>query len=102
MLSNCFKRKFSKTIKPLAYVNGTSEIPLINEHISELLRRKASKYPKNMFQIFPQHNVRYTYEEFNQRVDEIAKGFIALGLQKGDRVGMYSPNRPEWALTQYA
>ena len=35
-------------------------------------------------------------------MDEVAKGFIALGLQKGDRVGIYSPNRPEWALTQYA
>lgn len=48
------------------------------------------------------HKVDYTYKEFDERVDEVAKGLIALGLQPGDRVGVYSPNRPEWALTQYA
>lgn len=52
--------------------------------------------------MFYQHKVIYTYQEFDQRVDEVAKGLIALGLKKGDRVGMYSPNRPEWALVQYA
>jgi fatty-acyl-CoA synthase len=46
--------------------------------------------------------VDYTYKEFDERVDEVAKGLIALGLEKGDRVGIYAPNRPQWALTQYA
>ena len=44
----------------------------------------------------------YSYQELDQRVDEIAKGLIALGLERGDRVGIYSPSRPEWILTQYA
>jgi fatty-acyl-CoA synthase len=66
------------------------------------LRKQAEKYPNNDFQVFYQHDVRYTFQEFDQRVDEVAKGLLALGLQKGDRVGMYAPNRPEWALVEYA
>ena len=67
-----------------------------------MLRRHAVKFAKTPFQVFHQHGVSYTYEEFDQRVDEVAKGLIALGLKKGDRVGIYSPNRPEWSLVQYA
>ncbi len=40
--------------------------------------------------------------EFDHRVEKIARGLIALGLQKGDRVGIYSPNKAEWALLQFA
>ena len=44
----------------------------------------------------------FTYKTFNQEVDELAKGFMSLGLERGDRVGIYSPNTPEWLLTAYA
>lgn len=67
-----------------------------------MLRKQAKKFPENPFQLFYHHKKEYTYKEFDQRVDEIAKGLIALGLKKGDRVGIFSPNRPEWLLTQYA
>jgi fatty-acyl-CoA synthase len=46
--------------------------------------------------------IQWTYEEFNDRVDQVAKGLIALGLQKGDRIGIYSPNKAEWTLLQFA
>ena len=101
MLGNIAKRSFKKSTN-LSYVSGTSDIPLIHDTIGGLLRKQAKKYPNNAFQVFHQHGVEYSYKEFDQRVDEIAKGLIALGLQPGDRVGMYAPNRPEWALTQYA
>jgi fatty-acyl-CoA synthase len=113
MLGKLLCRKFSITAnKELAYVSGSStisqadgtyrDVTLISDNISQALRKQAVKYAKNPFQVFCQKGVSYTYEEFDQRVDEIAKGFIALGLEKGDRIGIYSPNRPEWALTQYA
>jgi fatty-acyl-CoA synthase len=42
--------------------------------------------------------IEWTYEEFNSKVDSIAKGLIAIGLKRGDRVGIYSPNKAEWTL----
>lgn len=103
MLGRLISRKLSTTLpKELAYVSGVADIPLISDTIGSKLRKQAKLHAKNPFHVFCQHGVSYTYEELDQRVDEIAKGFIALGLQKGDRVGMYSPNRPEWILTQYA
>lgn len=45
---------------------------------------------------------RWTYQEFDQRVDEVAKGLIALGNEPGDRIGMYGPNISEWLLTAFA
>lgn len=103
MLTRISRKNFSKSVqKELAYLSGTSKVPLICDTIGEKLRKQAALYPNNSFQVFCQQGLRYTYHEFDQRVDEIAKGFIALGLERGDRVGIYSPNRPEWALTQYA
>ena len=103
MLGRLFKRKFSlKTVRELAYVSGVSDKPLLATTISQRLRSQAEKYSKNPCQVFYQHGITYTYEEFDQRVDEVAKGLIALGLEKGDRIGIYSPNRPEWSILQYA
>jgi fatty-acyl-CoA synthase len=103
MLGKILRRRFGSTArKQLSYVSGTSDLPLTCSTIGEMLREQAEKYPDNPFQVFYQHGVSYTYKEFDQRVDEVARGLIALGLKPGDRVGIYSPNRPEWALVQYA
>ena len=50
--------------------------------------------------IFPNH--RLSYCDFDRAVDELALGFLAIGLDKGDRLGIWSPNRLEWVLTQFA
>ncbi|RDJ93761.1 hypothetical protein B4Q13_19680, partial [Lacticaseibacillus rhamnosus] len=52
--------------------------------------------------ISPSHDVRWTWKEFAERVDALAAGFLALGLQRGERIGIWSLNRPEWTLTQFA
>ena len=97
------RRLFSTSVgKQLAYVNGPSSVPLIYDTINQKLRMQADILKDHPFHIFCQHKVTYSYRELNQRVEEIAKGLIALGLEKGDRVGIYSPSRPEWILTQYA
>src|SRR5439155_3601135 len=52
--------------------------------------------------VSPSHDVRWTWQEFAERVDALAAGFLALGLQRGERIGIWSLNRPEWTLTQFA
>ena len=52
--------------------------------------------------MLPQEGRTLTYEEFDRQVDALAAGLLALGLGKGDRVGIWSPNRLEWVLTQFA
>ena len=52
--------------------------------------------------VIPSQNIRRSYYDFDREVDEVATGFLALGLSKGDRVGIWSPNRYEWLLTQFA
>ena len=83
-----------------SYVKGEIEPPLKNTTISKLLRNTAKKYGDRDALIFS--NRRLTYLEFDREVDKQAKGLLALGLEKGDRVGIWSPNRLEWVLTQFA
>ena len=52
--------------------------------------------------VSPSHDVRWTWKEFAERVDALAAGFLALGLERGARIGVWSLNRPEWTLTQFA
>ena len=52
--------------------------------------------------VSPSHDVRWTWREFAERVDALAAGFLALGLERGARIGVWSLNRPEWTLTQFA
>ena len=52
--------------------------------------------------LFREQAVRWTWREFAAQVDELAAGFLELGLQRGDRLGIWSPNRAEWLVTQFA
>lgn len=74
----------------LSYIHGTSDQPLISEHISQRLRSTTQKYPDNIAIISQHQNIKWTYEEFNQKVDTVAKGLVALGLKRGDRIGIYA------------
>ena len=52
--------------------------------------------------VVPHQDVRWTYAELRRRVDELALGLVRLGLEPGDRLGIWSPNCAEWVLTQFA
>ena len=84
------------------HVMGASDSPLMNLTISDLLAQTASNMPDQPAAVFPQQNVRWTYAQFSRQVDRLAGGLHALGIKKGDRVGIWSPNRVEWLLTQFA
>ena len=86
-----------------SYFHGTSSSPLLGDDIGAFLNKQAHKFRSQPFIVVPrEEQVEYSYEEINQRVTEVAKGLLALGLQKGQRVGVYAPNRSEWAITQFA
>ena len=83
-----------------SYVKGSSTPKLVDLTISQLLKKSVSQYGSRDAFIFP--NNKFSYSTFDQAVDALAIGFLALGLDKGDRLGIWSPNRLEWVLTQFA
>jgi fatty-acyl-CoA synthase len=85
-----------------SYAHGTSDTPLLGETIGENLDRTIARVPDADALVSCHQSVRYTYAEFGQAVDRLASGMLAAGLAKGDRVGVWGPNRAEWALVQYA
>jgi fatty-acyl-CoA synthase len=75
---------------------------LIGETIGENLERTARRFPDHDALVSCHQGLRYTYAEFDAEVDRVARGLLARRLEKGDRVGIWSPNCAEWVLAQYA
>jgi len=90
------------TLTALSYVHGASESPLIGASIGNVFDETAARWPNRDALVVPYQNVRWSYAELKQRVDALAAGFIAMGLEPGDRVGIWSPNNAEWIVTQFA
>ncbi|MGH9335660.1 MAG: AMP-binding protein, partial [Vicinamibacteria bacterium] len=85
-----------------SYVHGRSEIPLLGETIGENLRRTVERFPENEALVVRSQRYRATYLELWESTTELARALMARGIRKGDRVGIWSPNRFEWVVTQYA
>nr|WP_314680166.1 AMP-binding protein [uncultured Capnocytophaga sp.] len=85
-----------------AYTYGASSVALLGETIDENLKKTVAKYPTEDALICSHQNYRATYEEFYDQVIEVAKGLMALGVKRGERVGVWSPNCYQWTLLQYA
>jgi fatty-acyl-CoA synthase len=85
-----------------SYASGPSAAPLLGETIGANLERIARTYPNNEALVSCHQSLRYTYAEFDAEVDRVARALMTRGLQRGDRVGIWSPNYAEWALVQYA
>ena len=86
----------------LSYVRGPSRPPLAYITIPQLLREAAARFGPRDAVVFCEQGARLSYYDFDRAVDELAAGLLALGLNKGDKVGIWSPNRLEWVLTQFA
>jgi fatty-acyl-CoA synthase len=86
----------------LSYECGTSEMPLLAETIGHNLQRTATLHGHRDAVISVHQGVSWTYREFDDRVNTLADGLLRAGLRKGERVGIWSPNRAEWPLVQYA
>jgi fatty-acyl-CoA synthase len=86
----------------LSYVHGASDRPLIGETIGAHFDRIAERFGGRDALIVRHQQVRWTYRELKERVDAFAAGLLALGLEPGDRIGIWSPNNAEWVVAQFA
>ena len=86
----------------LSHVAGTTAIPLSDATIYRLLADTAARFPGRPAVVFREQDIRWTWGQFLAEVDALASGLAGLGLAKGDRVGIWSPNRAEWLVTQFA
>ncbi|OLO02987.1 AMP-binding protein [Salinicola socius] len=85
-----------------SYVSGTSDLPLIGMTIGDCLDAAASECPEREALVSCHQNLRYTYAELRDAADRVARALLALGIERGDRVGIWSLNGAEWALTHLA
>lgn len=85
-----------------SYYCGASTTQIIYETIGGYFDRVANEHPDNPALVLRHQNVDWTYSELQRRVDQLAAGLISLGIEPGDRVGIWGPNSAEWVLTQLA
>ena len=85
-----------------SYVHGASAVPLIGDTIGVHFDRAVARWPESEALMVRHQGVRWTYQELQRQVDAFAAGLLALGLEPGDRVGIWSPNNAEWVVTQFA
>ncbi len=85
-----------------SYVHGTSDQKLIGETVGRFFDAVCERWAERPALIVRHQGVRLTYGEFKIEVDKLAAGLLTLGLEPGDRVGIWSPNNSEWVLTQFA
>ncbi len=92
----------SQTPAVPSYSSGVSEVPLLGDTIGDNLDRTAATYPDNDALVDRSAGLRWTYRQFVDEVNALALGLLGTGLAKGDRVGIWAPNRYEWTFAQYA
>jgi fatty-acyl-CoA synthase len=85
-----------------SYLSGTSDTPLLGMTIGDALDRTVARFPDRDALISRHQGLRYSWAALRDEVDRFARGLMALGIQKGDRVGIWAPNCAEWTITQYA
>ncbi|KWN12488.1 AMP-binding protein [Burkholderia territorii] len=86
----------------LSYVRGATDVPLSEATISRFLLDTAARFPERPAVVFREQGIRWDWRTFAHEIDVLAAGLAALGIVKGDCVGIWSPNRSEWLLTQFA
>ena len=86
----------------LSAAEGPTSVPLLSETIPQNLARTVAAHADRDALVSVEQGVRYTYAEFAGEVDRVARGLMGIGVAKGDRVGIWSPNYAEWVLVQYA
>ncbi|ROI02613.1 AMP-binding protein [Chryseobacterium sp. G0240] len=87
---------------PLSYVYGASDVPLLGQTIGKNLKNTVEKFPHQEALVCVHQNYRATYQEFYNQTTAVSKALLFLGAKAGDRIGIWSSNRYEWVLLQYA
>ena len=85
-----------------SYYQGRTDIPLIEQTIGQYLDNIVDNYPDHPAIVVHHQQIRLTYRQYQQQINQLAMGLLSLGVKPGDRVGIWSPNNIEWCLTQFA
>lgn len=102
IMSDTGERSPLAPIRNQSYVSGPKTPGLEFTTVPQFLRESVSRYGSRQAIVSRHQNIRRSYDEFDNDIDEVAAGFLALGIGKGDRVGIWAPNCYEWVLTQLA
>jgi fatty-acyl-CoA synthase len=89
-------------VTALSYAHGASDLPLLGETIEERLRSTVERFGEREALVVCDQGYRATYRELWAESRRAARGLLGRGVAKGDRVGIWSPNRSEWVVSQYA
>jgi fatty-acyl-CoA synthase len=89
-------------MEPRAYAQGPSEAPLRGETIGQMWDAVVAVDGSRDALVARHQDVRWTYDELQEQVERAARGLLAAGVAKGDRVGIWSPNNAEWVVVQFA
>ncbi|HSI00689.1 MAG TPA: AMP-binding protein [Reyranella sp.] len=92
----------ARAIPQISYDHGVSDRKLIGETIGAFFDGVVDRYRDREALVVKHQNIRWTWGELGRRVDDLAAGLMTLGLERGERVGIWSPNTAEWTLTQFA
>src|SRR6476661_6671563 len=90
------------TVSERSYASGPSDLPLIGRTIGEDLERTVARQPEHDALVDIPAARRWSYRQLEDAVDRVATALVQLGIAKGDRVGIWSPNCAEWVFVQYA
>ena len=85
-----------------SHVRGTADSPLSDLTIATSLAETAARFPDRLAVVFREQRLRWIWKQFGNEIEAFAAGLQKLGLRRGDRVGICSPNRVEWLVTQFA
>jgi fatty-acyl-CoA synthase len=86
----------------VSYTSATSDTPLLGDTIGANFDATVAAFPGRLALVDVPAGLRYSYAELSDEIDALAYGLLSQGIAKGDRVGIWSPNRAEWTITQYA
>lgn len=75
---------------------------LLDYTLGQMLEKWAYETPDKEFIVYPDRDLRFTYKHFNERVDQLAKGLLYIGVKKGDKVGIWAKNVPDWTTLMFA
>ncbi|MEO1258094.1 MAG: AMP-binding protein [Bacteroidota bacterium] len=89
-------------MKNPSYLSGPSDVPLLGITIGDKLDEIVRRFPTNEALVAKHQNIRWTYGQLKNEVDTCARSLMAIGLKKGDLIGIWSPNCAEWTVLQFA
>ena len=89
------------TVLTRSYVHGTGDVPLLGLTVGALLDEAARRHGERPALVVRHQGTRWSYRELNEAAERLAAGLRALGLERGERIGIWSPNNTEWVVTQF-